>query len=374
MKRILPWLSLLALGAFACSSSHNNSKATPAGDGGSGTDNTGNTTGDTTDGDGGTINATNEEINTDPTKVDPATVVLETDAYTDGPVWHTGMGVLFFTTPLGNGALYRMLPDGRVLKVRDGDSDAGTQPIGNALNPAGDVITVEAHAITTGKAADVNVAPKIIATTYSGEDAKPADPLNPNAPQPDAGTGGFDTLKHVIARKDGTMYVTDPGYFAQPIANRIYRVTPQGKVTVVDAFEDVPRPNGLALSPDEKSLYVGFSSPLEGTLPYIRKYAVEDNGTLGEYGKFTDVVPAGVAPADTGLDGITVDKVGNLYAAAKGGILVYKPDGSVWGAIAVPEQPTGVAFGGADMKTLYVTTQGAKIWQISAKIAGITGK
>lgn len=366
MKRTLPLLVVLVLGgvAVACKDDSSNKPkqagATPGGEqpGGDNGENPG----------GGPGNPpTAEEMSTNPTDgLQPATAVLEAGAFTDGPVWHAGMGVLFFSTPLGDGALFRALPDGRVLKVRDGVLKDGTQPIGNTVNPAGEIVTVEAKRIVRSPAAGGDAI--LIADKYTGADAPPPDPLNPDAGAPQIQAGAFDTLNDVVSRKDGTLYVTDPGFFAEAQANRIYRITPDGKtVQVVEAFDDVPRPNGLVLSPDEKTLYVGFTQPVAGTLPFIRKYIVNDDGTLGEWTKFVDV-----GPEESNLDGLATDKVGNVYAATKAGIQVYKPDGSPWGTIAVPEPPTGMTFGGADLKTLYITTTGTKVWQVQAKLSGLS--
>ncbi|HVJ94442.1 MAG TPA: SMP-30/gluconolactonase/LRE family protein, partial [Labilithrix sp.] len=270
-------------------------------------------------------------------------------------VWHPGVGALFFTTPFGEGALYRMLPDGRVLKIRDGSNANGTQPIGNTLDSAGDLITVEAKRVTRTPAAGGDPVVIVASAVAGGE-----------APAPGANNVQFDTLNDVVARKDGTLYVTDPGYFATPTDNRIYQIAPGGAVQVVEAFQELPRPNGVALSPDQKFLYVGFSAPAQGTLPFIRKYGINDDGSLGEWTKFVDIGPENSTP-----DGMTVDKVGNVYVATIAGIEVYSPDGKAWGTIPIPEKPTGLAFGGEDMKTLYVTTDGTKIWQLKMKLPGV---
>ena len=366
MKRILPLLLVLSLGAtttaFGCKDKSDNHDKKAGDSPNPGTTPPGQEPGPT---DGPTA----EEMNTNPIEgIEPATSVGEVGAFTDGPVWHAGMGVLFFTTPFGDGALWRMLPDGRQLKVRDGIPAQFTQPIGNTVTSNGRLITVEAKRIVSQAAEGGDI--ELIAASYTGVDPQRPDPLDPNAPPPPVGDGQFDTLNDVVARKDGMLYVTDPGYFTPepgPTSNRIYRVDPTNKTAhVVEKFDDVPRPNGITLSPDEKTLYVSFTAPVAGTLPFIRKYIVKDDGTLGEWTKFIDI-----APAESEPDGLTVDKAGNVYVATLAGIEVYKPDGKPWGTLQVPERPTGLAFGGEDMKTLYITTHGVKIWQVKPKLSGV---
>jgi gluconolactonase len=285
--------------------------------------------------------------------IQPAKLALLADAYTDGPAWHSGLNALFFTTPLGNGALYRLQLDGSVMVVRDGNSSQGTTPIGNAVFSNGDLVTVDAKRIVrTAVATDAGAAvPKVVATGYTGT----------------TGPAPFDTLKNVAARKDGTLYVTDPGYFmAAPVANRLYRISAAGVVQVVDTFEDVSRPNGIVLAPDHNTLYVGFTQPIQGQLPFIRQYAVNADGSLGPYKKLVDL-----GPMDSTPDGLAVDSAGDVYVAAKDGVRVFKSDGTVIGVVPIPEKPTGMAFGGTDMKSLYVTTEGTRIWELHLNVAGV---
>ena len=231
------------------------------------------------------------------------------------------------------------------MKVRGADIAAGAQPVGNAIDANGELITVEAKRITRGEGATP------IASGYTS----------------DKGPGQFDTLNDAVVLKSGIMYVTDPGYFANPppLANRLYRVMPDGAVSVVESFDNIPRPNGLALSPDQKLLYVGFERPAVGTKPYIEKYNVKDDGTLAEHSRFTEL------DMDTSPDGVEVDQAGNVYIANKAGITVFKSDGKKVGNVAIPDQPTGMAFGGADFKTLYVTTMGTKIYSLKVNLPGI---
>ncbi len=186
-----------------------------------------------------------------------AKLLIDTGVFTDGPIWSAKEGVLFFTTPLGTGGLYRVKPDGSAMKVRDGNPAAGEIPIGNTIDKAGNLLTVESKKIMRGGVAADAGAPTVVAADYDDSEA---------------GVAPFDTLNDAVVSANGTIYATDPGYFETPISNRIYRITAAGKATVIDSFDDVPRPNGIALSPDGKLLYVGFSSPIQGTPPFIRKY------------------------------------------------------------------------------------------------------
>ncbi|AKU99250.1 Gluconolactonase [Labilithrix luteola] len=355
MKRYLPFLLMLPLGmyAYACSSnSSDNGGGTtnpPGGEppgGSSGNPNPPGSSGNPNPGPG------TDDPNQNPIDgIDQVKVILTTNEYTDGPIWHAGQKFLFFTTPLGASALYRMRADGTVKKIRDGSTTEANPMNTNTVDPAGNLVTIDALDVVRASAVGDAGAPEMVANGFV-----------------DKGTfQKFDSLKNGVVMKDGSMFLTDPGYGLNTLtANRIYRVAPDKTVTVMDSFEDIPRPTGLALNPDQTEVYVGFTQPMAGTLPYIRKYHVNEDGTLGESGKWVDIDPETSTP-----DGIEVDTHGNVYVATAQGINVYKSDATKIGVIAVPEQPTGMAFGGDDMKTLYITTQGINIWQVKLKVAGI---
>jgi gluconolactonase len=322
MKRIIPLLLSIPLAVFSasCSSSE-----------------------DGTDGAGG---ANPEDLKKNPIQgVGTPKLVIDTGQCNDGPVWSAAEKVLFYTVPIGGGdvpGLYRVRPDGSAMKVRGGSLKTGELPIGNAMTRNGELITVEAKRLLRGGAP--------IASGYTS----------------DKGQAAFDTLNDAVAHKNGTIYVTDPGYFAEPepMHNRIYRVAPDGNVSVAEEFENVPRPNGVALSPDQTLLYVGFERPAAGIKPYIEKYYVREDGALAEHSKLVEL------DMDSSPDGIEVDQGGNLYVANKAGVTVFKSDGKKLGNVAVPE-PTGVAFGGDDLKTLYITTSKGKIYSLKVNVPGI---
>jgi gluconolactonase len=347
MKRYLSLLLVIPLGLYACSSKDSgtpdNGGAPPGEQPGPGTPGPGTP--------GGPV-ATPEELAKNPIEGATVKLTLDTGAATDGAIWSAKENVIFFTTPLGEGGLYRMTPEGVASKVRGGNAATGEIPIGNALDKAGNLVTVEAKRIVrqgTSAAGDAG-APTPVAIGYDDSEA---------------GVAQFDTLKGVVVTANGTIFATDPGYFAAPIANRIYRITPAGKVTVVEAFDNVPRPNGLAITPDGKSLYVGFTQPEQGTKPFIQKYVLNADGTLGAKTKFVEFDMEALP------DGIEVDQAGNVFVATKAGITVFKPDATKIGIVPVPEQATGMAFGGKDLKTLYITTLGTKIFQITVNVPGI---
>ncbi len=304
--------------------------------------------------DGSSGDSENVDLKKNPIQGIPAPkVLIETGQYTDGPVWVASENVLVYTVPLNQGdipGLYRVKPDGSAMKVRPGDMKAGTLPIGNAVSATGELFTMEAKRITRGGQGP-------------GSDAVPVA----QGYTTDKGPTPFDTLNDAVVHKSGVIFVTDPGYFADPapLENRVYRVAADGNVTVAATFSDVPRPNGVALSPDQKVLYLGFEKPVAGTKPYIEKYNLSDDANLLEHSKFVEF------EMDSSPDGIEVDKAGNVYVATKDGIQVFTSAGKKIGLVKIPDQPTGMAFGGADMKTLYVTTAKTKIFELKVNVPGI---
>jgi gluconolactonase len=122
------------------------------------------------------------------------------------------------------------------------------------------------------------------------------------------------------------------------------------------------QPNGLAFSPDEKSLYVGDSKDR-----LIRKFSVENDGTLSNPVLFLDVAndPRPGAP-----DGMKVDSEGRLWTTGPGGVWVIEPDGTILGQIEIPELPANIAFGSTDYKTIFLTAR-TSVYSIDTHVNGI---
>jgi gluconolactonase len=166
----------------------------------------------------------------------------------------------------------------------------------------------------------------------------------------------FNSPNDVVERSDGTVYFSDPDYqlsggTPSELPTAVYRVNPEGAVSLVDTMA---KPNGVALSPDETTLYVGA---VDGK---IRKYAVSADGSTGPAQAFSDV---------SGPDGMGVDCAGNLYVTGSSGVAVISPAGKKLGTIGGFNGATNVAFGGPERKTLYITA-GDALYSIELPIPG----
>jgi gluconolactonase len=127
---------------------------------------------------------------------------------------------------------------------------------------------------------------------------------------------------------------------------------------------DLKGPNGIALSPDEKYLYVGNWDPEK---KIVMRYEVNRDATLSNAKVFFDMTSA---PGQDAIDGIKVDQQGNLYVSGPGGLWILSPAGKHLGTIKAPKHPHNLAWGGEDGKTLYLTAQNA-LYRMALKIPGI---
>ena len=155
---------------------------------------------------------------------------------------------------------------------------------------------------------------------------------------------------------DGSLYFTDPPYGLEgaeesPLReldfNGIYRLTPDGELELL--YADQTRPNGIALSPDETTLYVANS---DANQKVWYAYDVGDDG-LSNPRVFYDVNDQTAGGA---ADGMKVDDAGNIFATGPGGVWVFAPDGTHLGSIQPDEVPANVGWGD-DGRTLYMTAQ-----------------
>ena len=175
----------------------------------------------------------------------------------------------------------------------------------------------------------------------------------------------FNRPNDIVCKSDGCLFFTDPGLRIpleqKELANAgVYRLTPDGALSLV---ADCEYPNGLAFSPDEKTLYVANSR----WAAYIHALELNDDGTLRRRRIFADMSsdePEGVP------DGMKVDVEGNVYCTGPGGVWVFSPDGKHLGTIRPTEVPANLAFGGPDRKTLFFTAR-TSLYMLRTKVAGI---
>jgi gluconolactonase len=159
-------------------------------------------------------------------------------------------------------------------------------------------------------------------------------------------------------RKNGDVYFTDPPYGLEklnesPIKelpfNGVYRVAGDGKVSLLT--KDLTFPNGIAFSPDEKTLYVAVS---DNRATRLMAYDVNGDGSIANGRTFFDAQPLRKRGVKGLCDGLKVDREGNVWATGPGGVLVISPAGKLLGSVQTGEA-TGNCCWGDDGSTLYIT-------------------
>jgi gluconolactonase len=178
----------------------------------------------------------------------------------------------------------------------------------------------------------------------------------------------------LVFKSNGDLYFTDPPYGlmvkgSEEFRGReldysgVYRLSKDGKLTLLT--KEMTRPNGLAFSPDEKTLYVANSDPEKAVW---MAFAVKDDGTLGESRVFFDSTPWVNAKKPGLPDGLKVDKDGNLFATGPGGVQVFASDGTHLGTINTGV-PTANCNWGGDGSVLFVTAD-KSLCRIQTKTRG----
>jgi gluconolactonase len=167
----------------------------------------------------------------------------------------------------------------------------------------------------------------------------------------------FNRPNDLVVDSQGGVYFTDPA------DQSVYYIAPQGGVGRVAG--DLARPNGVLLSPDERTLYV-----LPSGAPQVLAFSIESPGRVREQRVLAELVQSQTGPPRGG-DGLTVDAKGNLYCTQPGlsALQVISPEGKTLGLIRFPEAPANCAFGGTDMKTLYVTAR-TSLYTVPMEVAG----
>lgn len=279
--------------------------------------------------------------------------IAEGFTFTEGPLWRP-QGVLWFSDVIGN-VTREWSPDGRVKELlRPGGYDGNSLPAGGFIGPNGSTagpdgtVMLCQHGNRRIVRIDANMNVTTVIDNFEGKKL--------NSPN------------DIVYRSDGSLYFTDPPY-GLPQAdddptkeipfNGVYKFS-NGKLELL--VDNMTRPNGLAFSPDEKTLYVANSD--ENRRVWMR-FDVQPDGTVRNGSVFADAGDS----ADAGLpDGMKIDSLGNVFATGPGGIWVFSPDAKHLGTIQPPEQPANVAWGD-DGKTLYITAE-TGLYKIRTAVAG----
>lgn len=257
--------------------------------------------------------------------------------FTEGPLWHPD-GFYYFVDIRSN-VLYRMTP-GRAPEVVREKTGGGN---GTTFDLQGRLVLCEGdNRRVTRTSADGRI--EVLVDRFEGKRLN-----RPN---------------DVVCKSDGSLYFTDPG-LRVPLPERelpyagVYRIAPDGAITMVADFE---YPNGLAFSPDERLLYVANTRWTQ----YVHVLELDAGGTMVRRRIFADMS----SDEKEGVpDGMKVDVEGRVYCTGPGGTWVFAPDGTRLGIIRTPEVPANLAFGGPDLRTLFLTAR-TSVYTLRVKVPG----
>jgi gluconolactonase len=183
----------------------------------------------------------------------------------------------------------------------------------------------------------------------------------------------------------GGIYFTDPQFTSDVVKNQpgrtVYYVNPEGKLIRLLNPDEFAMPNGIALSPNGKILYINNTYDNEtwwntktDKENFVWAYDVNADGTISNGRKFaelyltTEVLNRG--GKSSGADGMRVDAFGNLFVCTYAGIQIFNSEGKFVGITVTPTYPVNCIFGGPDKSTLYITSYN-KIYSIKTNTKGL---
>ena len=294
----------------------------------------------------GTVIRLDDRINT----LIPEDAVIEKLAegfeWSEGPVWVPDEGGYLLFSDIPVNTIYRWDEQGGLSPYLRPAGYAGSDPSGAELGTNGLMLDAEGRLVMCdhgnrqiARLDATNFTRETIVSAYEGK--------------------RLNSPNDLVFHSSGDLYFTDPPYGLSGLNdspdkelpfNGVYRVDTSGEVSLLT--DELGFPNGIAFSPDEKTLYVANSG---GDNPVIRAYDVQDDGTLANSRIFFDGSALIADGAVGAFDGMALDTEGNLFATGPGGVLVLTPEGEHLGTISTGERIANCTFGD-DGSTLYLTS------------------
>jgi gluconolactonase len=255
-------------------------------------------------------------------------------AFTEGPAWSPSGFLIFSDIP--NNKLLQFTPGQPANVFRENSSGA----TGNRFDAQGRLYSCESHSRRVTRT-DKKGKVEILAERWQGKRL--------NAPN------------DLAIRKDGDIYFTDPAFGNQQDTREldffgVYHISRKGDLEVV--AKPKGRPNGIALSPDGRMLYVSNSDEKN-----VRAYDLNKNGEASNERTL-------ISGMEGVPDGICVDEKGDLYVAANH-VLVYSPEGKPIGMIQIEETPSNCSFGDPDLGSLYITAR-TSVYRVRLDVKGVS--
>lgn len=260
--------------------------------------------------------------------------------FTEGPLWCPDNSLLF--QDIKAERTYRLGPDGKATVLREQTRAAN----GQTFTADGSIVFCEQNGRRVSRMRPDGSGVETVVETWSGRRL--------NSPN--------DT----VCRSDGLIYFTDPPYGVRPEDRElhfqgVFCLDPAGRLRLV--ADDFEKPNGLAFSPDEKTLYVCDTARY-----HVRAFAVEPSGelTVG-----SARVAARLDPEEKGgPDGMKVDHEGRLYVAVAQGVWVFEPGGKLLGIIGLPKRPANLAWWGREGNALAMTAVDT-VYRVRLNVRGL---
>jgi gluconolactonase len=279
--------------------------------------------------------------------------------WSEGPVWSPALGAVLFSD----------VPENHVLKWKEGEGlsvylkPSGFTGVGPySREPGSNGLTLDAQGqLCSCEHGDRRVS----VLTKGGGKRTLADRFEGKR---------FNSPNDLCFDRAGNLYFTDPPYglpkgpsdteTREIPWNGVYRVTPDGTVTLLT--KEMTFPNGIALSPDQKTLYVAQS---DGKAALWKAFPILEDGTLGASRILADVTAmAQSGQHKGGCDGMRVDTTGHIWATGPGGVHIMTPEGKLLGRIAT-YMPNGNCTFGDDGSTLYICAD-AFLCRVKTKVKG----